>query len=135
MTVTTDKPASHLGVRKHRLPKHLRHFTIGKTLLRKDRTQEAWDHFQEALRFDPRQDVDILICLYKRLTINYSNQDLRSMIVKVQMGRGYFKAAIMELEEAYHVDPSYSPTYSMLGKIYKKKRVRSSKYGTLWNRQ
>jgi len=120
MTVTKDRPGGKLGIRKHRLPKHLRHFEIGKTLVRKDRAQEAWDHFQESIRFNPKIAVDILICLYKRLTISYDNQDLRSMIVKVQIGQGHYKPAIMELEEAFDVDPNYLPTYSLLGKIYKK---------------
>ena len=62
----------------------------------------------------------ILINLYKELIKDESKLHLRLVIVELYIQFSRFKEAYEELEDMYEIDPAFSQTYFLLGKLYQK---------------
>jgi len=84
------------------------------------RYSDATSQFKEIVQYHPATSPDILSFLYKKLQSDYYNQELRIIIAEIYLSEDAHQEAIQELEESFEIDPKFSKTYRILGKIHNK---------------
>lgn len=82
------------------------------------RYSDATSQFKEVVQHRPSASPDILSFLYKKLQFDYYNQELRAIIAEIYLSEESYQEAIQELEESFEIDPKFSKTYRILGKVH-----------------
>jgi tetratricopeptide (TPR) repeat protein len=100
--------------------KNNREYNLALSLINRNQYLDAQDRFSVLLTYSKDYLPDILIPLYKRLTFYYNNLQLRILIAELYIICEQYQEAILELQEAYEIDSSFTQTYFLLGKIYRR---------------
>lgn len=90
------------------------------SLIRQRKYLDAYDRFQKVITTDKTVFTDIMTALYRELAKNIQNIKLRLIISELYLYRRKFDCAFEELEEMIQIDPSYTQSYFLLSKYYKR---------------
>ncbi|RAP28730.1 hypothetical protein DID78_04655 [Candidatus Marinamargulisbacteria bacterium SCGC AG-343-D04] len=90
------------------------------SLVKQQQYLEALDRYKSLLNENSDLLATILIDLYKVLSTQHDNVHIRLIIVELYIKCNFFDDACIELEDMYQIDPSFSQTYFLIGKIYNK---------------
>ena len=96
---------------------NLEHIT---SLVRQQHYMEALERYKTCLQKKPTLFPEILLSLYKELSKNLTNVQLKLLIAELYFFQDYFSDAYIELEEIYDIDKTFSQTFFVLNKLYKK---------------
>ncbi|MFC1771085.1 tetratricopeptide repeat protein [Candidatus Margulisiibacteriota bacterium] len=95
-------------------------YNLALALVNRNQFLDAQDRYFTLLAINKDYLADILTPLYKRLAIDFENLQLRILISELYISSELYREAILELEEAFHLDAEFTQTYFLLGKIYRK---------------
>ena len=79
---------------------------LGKKYLEAGYYKEAAEHYRQAINFNPRLSIEVVLDYERHLYENSGNLQLRFSLVNFYLGSGDIKNAIMELEEILEVNPN-----------------------------
>lgn len=102
-----------------------RDYKLGTLLIRRDRYLDATDKFKHLLDIFPNALPDILIFLYQQLKEKYFNLQLRILIAELYIYKKGYTDALDELEECTTLDPEYSNTYVILGRMFRNDQLKN----------
>ena len=88
--------------------------------LKSEKYADASSAFKSAIHLKPDLQYDILTHIYKQLSIQFSSLELRSLLAELLVSLEQYPEAIQELEDCFELNPRFSKTYSILGKIHNK---------------
>ncbi len=89
-------------------------------LVNRNQYSNALNYILSFTHDQPCYLFDALTALYKHLSLHFHNNYIRIIITELYLSQGYYNDAILELEEAYLIDPYFSQIYLILSKIYPK---------------
>ena len=90
------------------------------SLVRQQQYMEALDRYRQCLHKKPNLLPKVLLSLYKELYRNTTNIHIKLLISELYFLQHFFSDAYIELEEIYQQDKTFSQTYFLLNKLYKK---------------
>lgn len=90
------------------------------SLVRQQHYMEALDRYNQCLTKQPNLLPQILTSLYKELIYSLDNIHIKLLISELYFSQDFYKDCFIELSEIYDIDKSFSQTFFLLNKLYKK---------------
>ena len=90
---------------------HTHHFNTAIWLVKRQQYPQAADRFKTLLEQNKKYFPDVMIFLLKQLRSRPGDMFLRMHISEIYTAHEYIEDAILELEDAFEQDPTYSHTF------------------------